>query len=82
MGLKIGGHVEKVNAKELNNYNEFVERYLLNNQPVLLTGLMDDWRASKDWVSLDGRPNLHFFSTHFGNSRVQVFISSPPFTKF
>ncbi|KAA8540792.1 hypothetical protein F0562_024289 [Nyssa sinensis] len=71
MGLKIGGQVEKVNGKEL-SYNEFVERYLVKNQPVVLTGLMDGWRACKDWVSEDGHPNLRFFSTHFGNSRVQV----------
>uniref|UniRef100_A0A5B7B2H0 Putative jmjC domain-containing protein 4 isoform X2 n=1 Tax=Davidia involucrata TaxID=16924 RepID=A0A5B7B2H0_DAVIN len=71
MGLKIGGQIEKVNGKEL-SYNDFVERYLVKNQPVVLTGLMDGWRACRDWVSDDGHPNLLFFSTHFGNSRVQV----------
>lgn len=71
MGLKIDGHVEKVNGKEL-SYSEFVERYLEKNQPVVLTGLMDEWRACTDWVSDDGKPNLHFFSSHFGKSIVQV----------
>ncbi|KAJ8771808.1 hypothetical protein K2173_026985 [Erythroxylum novogranatense] len=71
MGIEIGGEIEKVNGKEL-SYNEFVERYLSKNQPVLLTGLMDDWRACKDWVTENGRPNLRFFSTHFGKSRVQI----------
>ncbi|KAL7222807.1 hypothetical protein ACSBR1_024497 [Camellia fascicularis] len=71
MGLKIGGHIEKVNGKEL-SYSQFVERYLVKNQPVVLTGLMDGWRACKDWVLHDGQPNLCFFSTHFGNSTVQV----------
>ncbi|XP_057952213.1 arginine-specific demethylase JMJ20 [Malania oleifera] len=71
MGLRIGGHVEKVNGKEL-TYAQFVERYIKKNQPVVLTGLMDDWRASTDWVSPDGQPNLRFFSTHFGKSLVQV----------
>ncbi|KAK6148334.1 hypothetical protein DH2020_019246 [Rehmannia glutinosa] len=33
---------------------------------------MGDWRACKDWVFGDGKPNLRFFSTHFGGSRVQV----------
>lgn len=72
MGVKIGGQIEKVNGKEL-TYGEFVENYLVKNQPVVLTGLMDDWRACKDWVTHNGRPNLQFFSTHFGKSRVQVF---------
>ncbi|KAK6148337.1 hypothetical protein DH2020_019249 [Rehmannia glutinosa] len=71
MGLKIGGKIEKVNGKEL-SYNDFAEKYLAKNQPVILTGLMGDWRACKDWVSGDGKPNLRFFSTHFGGSRVQV----------
>ncbi|XP_030531428.2 2-oxoglutarate and iron-dependent oxygenase JMJD4 [Rhodamnia argentea] len=71
MGLRIAGHIERLNGKEL-TYQEFVERYLRKNQPVVLTGLMDDWRACKDWVTRDGRPNLPFFAAHFGKSRVQV----------
>ncbi|KAG5536941.1 hypothetical protein RHGRI_024390 [Rhododendron griersonianum] len=50
MGLNIGGQVGKVNGKEL-SYSDFVQRYLLRNEPVVLTGLMDDWRACKDWVA-------------------------------
>lgn len=71
MGVKIGGKIEKVNGREL-SYTEFAERYLAKNQPVVLTGLMDDWSACKDWVSTTGKPNLQFFSTHFGKSKVQV----------
>ncbi|KAI3454456.1 hypothetical protein Pfo_011119 [Paulownia fortunei] len=71
MGLNIGGKVQKVKGKEL-SYTDFVEKYMARNQPVILTGLMDDWRACKDWVSDDGKPNLRFFSAHFGGSRVQV----------
>ncbi|KAJ4970774.1 hypothetical protein NE237_003873 [Protea cynaroides] len=36
------------------------------NQPVVLTGLTDGWRACRDWV------NLQYFSSHFGYSRVEV----------
>lgn len=54
------------------SYTEFVEKYMAKNQPVVLTGLMDDWRACKDWVAENGQPNLQFFSTHFGKSKVQV----------
>lgn len=71
MGLNIGGEVEKINGKDL-RYHQFVERFLEKNQPVLLTGLMDGWSASKDWVTPNGDPNLSFFSAHFGKSRVQV----------
>ncbi|XP_057459752.1 arginine-specific demethylase JMJ20 isoform X3 [Actinidia eriantha] len=71
MGVQMEGQVEKVNGKDV-SYSEFVERYVAKNQPVVLTGLMDGWRACKDWVLRDGRPNLRFFSTQFGNSTVQV----------
>ncbi|KAI4336191.1 hypothetical protein L6164_014747 [Bauhinia variegata] len=71
MVIKIGGQIEKVNGKEM-TYNEFVKRYMEKNQPVVLTGLMNGWRACKDWVTCEGQPNLQFFSTHFGVSKVQV----------
>ncbi|CAN0890363.1 Arginine-specific demethylase JMJ20 [Linum grandiflorum] len=71
MGLDIQGEIDKVNGKDL-SYNEFADNYLAKNRPVLLTGLMEDWRACRDWVTADGLPNLEFFSTHFAKSRVQV----------
>lgn len=71
MDINIGGHVEKVNGREL-TYREFVNRYMEKNQPVVLTGLMDDWRACRDWVTDNGQPNLKFFSSSFGSSKVQV----------
>ncbi|KAK9108148.1 hypothetical protein Syun_024159 [Stephania yunnanensis] len=71
MGLKIGGQVEKIDGRRL-SYNQFCDRFLQKNEPVVLTGLMDDWRACRDWVDHNAQPNLHFFDTHFGNSTVQV----------
>ncbi|CAH2043735.1 unnamed protein product [Thlaspi arvense] len=71
MGIKIVGEIEKIDGKEL-SYGDFAERYLAENQPVVISDLTDDWRAREDWVTENGLPNLHFFATHFGNSRVQV----------
>ncbi|KAI3997703.1 hypothetical protein MKX01_040676, partial [Papaver californicum] len=71
MGLKIGGEIERVNGKEL-SYEDFVKNYLEKNQPVIITGLMDDWKACNDWVTKGGLPNLSFFSLNFGKSKVQV----------
>ncbi|QCE14524.1 F-box and leucine-rich repeat protein 10/11 [Vigna unguiculata] len=71
MGINIKGEIERVNGKEL-SYSEFVERYMEKNKPVVLTGLMDPWRAHTDWVTLHSQPNFQFFSTHFGASKVQV----------
>ncbi|CAE6256125.1 unnamed protein product [Arabidopsis arenosa] len=71
MGINIVGQIERINGKEL-SYGDFAERYLAKNQPVVISDLTEDWRAMEDWVSENGRPNLHFFATHFGKSRVQV----------
>ncbi|KAM5584820.1 hypothetical protein ABKV19_004265 [Rosa sericea] len=53
------GEIEMANGKEMSS-SEFVDRYMENNQPVVLTGLMDDWRAGRDWVTDEGNPNLQF----------------------
>ncbi|XP_022636274.1 jmjC domain-containing protein 4 isoform X2 [Vigna radiata var. radiata] len=70
MGIIIKGEIERVNGKEL-SYIEFVDRYMEKNKPVVITGLMDHWRAHSDWVTLHSQPNFQFFSTHFGASKVQ-----------
>lgn len=72
MGIIIKGEIERVNGKEL-SYIEFVDRYMEKNKPVVITGLMDHWRAHSDWVTLHSQPNFQFFSTHFGASKVQVY---------
>lgn len=69
--LRIGGEISRVDSREL-TYSQFVDRYLVKNQPVVLTSLMDDWRACVDWVKPNGSPNLGFFAECFGESRVQV----------
>lgn len=74
MALRVAGKIERVNGKEL-RYADFAERYLAKNQPVVLTGLIEEWRAYEDWVADDGRPNLGFLSAHFGVSRVAVDLS-------
>lgn len=71
MGIEIIGQIEKINGKDM-SYDAFAERYLAMNQPVVISDLTDDWRARDDWVCKNGRPNLHFFATHFGKSKVQV----------
>lgn len=69
--LKIGEKVERVDGRKL-RYGEFAKRYLKGNRPVVLTGLMEGWRACSDWVTADGRPNLLFFAHRCGRSLVQV----------
>lgn len=56
----------------LTPYHEFRDKFMRPNLPVLITGLMQHWRASMQWATHSGDPNLDYLSTHFGNSRVQV----------
>ncbi|MED6211174.1 hypothetical protein PIB30_071164 [Stylosanthes scabra] len=69
----IKGEIEKVNWKDL-SYTEFVERFMHKNQPLLLAGFFEhhNWGASLDWVTPLGHPNFQFFSSNFGDSKVQV----------
>ncbi|XP_010550689.1 PREDICTED: jmjC domain-containing protein 4 [Tarenaya hassleriana] len=71
MGIEIGGGIERINGTEL-TYDAFAETFLAKNLPVVLTHLTDDWRARRDWVDENGCPNLQFFVTHFGKSKVHV----------
>lgn len=71
MTIKVSGKIRRVDGRQI-SYGEFRDRYMKANEPILLTGLMDDWRACRDWVSTDGQPNLSFFSLNFAKSRVQV----------
>jgi len=44
----------------------FLSRYLKKNKPVIVTDAIGEWRALKVWTP-------GFFTTHFGNERVQVY---------
>ncbi|KAF3503123.1 hypothetical protein F2Q69_00040078 [Brassica cretica] len=72
MGIEIVGRIDKINGKEV-SYNDFAERYLAKSQPVVISDLTEDWGAREDWVAENGLPNLNFFATHFGKSRVQEY---------
>ncbi|KAJ4781619.1 Bifunctional arginine demethylase and lysyl-hydroxylase JMJD6 [Rhynchospora pubera] len=73
MAPTIGGAIERVDGRDL-TYDEFVERYMKPNLPVVLTGLTDTWRSRTDWVdnSDPTKPNLSFFSSLCSSSVVQV----------
>jgi hypothetical protein len=44
---------------------EFYPPYYLNNKPVIITGMLDDWPALSKW-------NLAYFKERFGDRQVQV----------
>ena len=70
-GLRVEGNIDRVNGREM-SYKEFLEKYMKKNEPVLLTGLTDDWKACEEWVTNSGIPKLSFLSAQFGDSKVTV----------
>jgi hypothetical protein len=61
------------------SFDEFFREFMFQNIPVIVTGLTNNWNASKDWVIRSSgtqncaqTPNLDFLLQHFGESSVQV----------
>jgi hypothetical protein len=81
MALEIGGEIDRVDGRSL-TYEQFVDRYMKPNLPVVLTGLTDTWQSRTDWVQKHDptKPDLSFFSSLCSSSTVQV--STPWFHSF
>ncbi|DBA81219.1 TPA: hypothetical protein ACH3X2_007033 [Trebouxia sp. C0005] len=54
------------------SYEQFVQRFMQPNLPVMIQGLTVDWQASKDWVTADNGVNVDFIAHHFGQAQVMV----------
>lgn len=55
----------QVPRRERLSREEFLSEYYSTNQPVIITGMMDDWPAMQKW-------NLAYFKTHFASRIVEV----------
>jgi hypothetical protein len=65
--------IDRVDCKDL-SYDDFVEKYMRPNQPVVIQGLTKGWRAVSDWTKEDGLvPNLQNLSDRFGKDVCQVY---------
>ncbi|KAI5060603.1 hypothetical protein GOP47_0025023 [Adiantum capillus-veneris] len=53
-------------------YHQFRDQFMRPNLPVLISGLMNHWRAFREWSSPFGVPDFDYLATRFGNSNVQV----------
>ena len=51
---------------------EFRERYMAPNLPVMLTGAADSWRATAEWVAAAGQPAVGTLAALFPDSEVSV----------
>ncbi|KAL1519848.1 hypothetical protein AB1Y20_023351 [Prymnesium parvum] len=51
---------------------EFRDRYMIPNEPVLLTGATHGWRAVAEWVTPRGAPDISRLAALFGASSASV----------
>jgi hypothetical protein len=59
--------IDRIHSSEL-SYEEFVKNYMECNKPVIITGIADNWTATRKWVNeVDGTPNVDY-----NNNLVQV----------
>lgn len=74
------GAVDRVRDFQL-SYNDFVVRYMQPNLPVIITGLADNWRATKAWTKIDNEtgkavPDLEYLADQFGDELVPVYAQA------
>lgn len=63
--------IRRIPASEL-TYEAFQRDFMLANQPVVVSGATESWRAFREWRTADGKPNLALLREKFGRSTVQV----------
>jgi hypothetical protein len=82
--------VDRVHCKDL-SYDDFVCRYMQPNLPVIIQGLAEDWRATREWTmdnsdeaAVGARaeqplsPNVQYLSANFGQDAVKVMEQPHP----
>jgi hypothetical protein len=62
---KKSDYPSRVRATELSTA-EFIEKYLIANQPLIITGCTADWLSTRKWLNADGTPNFSFLLEQFG----------------
>ncbi|KAJ1484311.1 hypothetical protein T484DRAFT_1797349 [Baffinella frigidus] len=63
--------IARVAAEDL-PLERFWEEFMLANTPVLVSGLTDAWRISREWVGRDGRVRPEGIEALCGTARVTV----------
>ena len=73
--------IPKINASEL-TYQDFFQTYMEPNQPVIIKGLTQDWKAMTDWVTdpnefnAHKQPNMEELNRLFGTEIAPVHIQT------
>ena len=50
----------------------FRAEFMSKNLPVMISGLTDDWRARREWVTKNGQPDVVAMAERFGDAKVLV----------
>ena len=65
----------KLSAKNL-SYQDFFKDFMLQNVPCLIKDAIDEWPASKDFITSNGQPNLDFLDHLFEEKNTDVPVSN------
>ena len=60
-------HVARIDASSLTGV-DFLKYYAEKNEPVILTGIVEGWKAYKVWRSVRGGPNYTELASIFAGS--------------
>jgi hypothetical protein len=55
----------RVFAQEF-SVSEFIDKHLIENQPVIISECTRDWQAQQRWIQADGTPDFDFLLDQFG----------------
>jgi hypothetical protein len=70
-GSGVSNVVPRISAQSL-TVGEFYDRFMIPNRPVIITGVLADSKAAKDWIDASGAINAEFFSERFGETEITV----------
>ena len=72
-----GAKIPRVHCRDM-SYERFTTKFMHPNLPVIINGLTDSWKASRDWVykDKDGRaiPNIEYLAREFGSDKIPVYV--------
>jgi Cupin-like domain len=59
-------------------YQQFIERYMIPNKPVIIRGLTEHWDVSQHWVNEDGEPHVAALAKIAADDIADVHVQSEP----
>ncbi|OFD69124.1 cupin-like domain-containing protein [Bacillus mycoides] len=69
--LLVSDQTNKIDKVDSITDKEFLTNYALKSKPVLLTGIIDNWKATKEW-------SFDYFKEKYGDTIITIHTCRPP----